>query len=126
MLLKICFVVAASGLITGCASSWIENPSPSTRNTVNDLRLEGFDCKARHSDIECLQIEPLRNKQPAKCDAKHGCIPEPDILVFNRYRIEQQNNGIPSLKHDVVEKIEGKLIGGTKVTADETKLLPTE
>lgn len=118
MLLRTCFVVAACGIITGCVSGWIENPSPSTRNTVNDLRLEGFECKARYSDIECMQIEPLRNKQAAKCDGKNGCTPQPDILIFNRYRIEQQENGIPTIEHSVVEKIEGKLVGGTKVTAD--------
>lgn len=118
MLLKLSFVIAACGLIAACTSSWIENPSPSTRNTVNDLRLEGYECKARYSDIECIQTEPLRNKQNAKCDGQHGCTPQPDILLFNRYRIEQQDNGIPSFKHDVIEKVEGKLIGGTKVTAD--------
>lgn len=118
MLLKPCFLIAVCGLITGCASGWIENPSPSTRNTVNDLRLEGFECKARHSDIECVQKEPLRNKQAAKCNGEHGCDPQPDILVYNRYRIEQKDSGIPSLQHDVVQKVDGKMIGGTKVTAD--------
>lgn len=118
MVLKTCFVVAACGLITGCMSGWIENPSPSTRNTVNDLRLEGFECKARYSDIECLQSEPLRHKQAAKCSAEKGCQPQPDVLVSNRYRIKQQDNGIPTIHHDIVEKIDGKLIGGTKVTAD--------
>lgn len=105
-------------LVSGCASAWIDNPSPSTRNLVNDLRLEGFECKAHYSDIECLQIEPLRNKQPAKCDSKKGCIEQPDILVYNRYRIDQPASGIPTLKHDVVEKLEGKLIGGRTVTPD--------
>lgn len=118
MLLKSCFVVATFGLMTGCASSWIDNPSPSTRNTVNDLRLEGFECKARYSDIECVQIEPLRNKQAAKCNSQDGCVPQADILVFNRYRIQQQDTGIPSLQHDVIQKVEGKLVGGTKVAPD--------
>lgn len=118
MLLKKFYGVAACLLTAGCASGWIENPSPSTRSLVNDLRLEGFECKARYSDIECLQTEPLRNKQPAKCDGENGCIPQPDILVFNRYQIDQPDSGVPTIKHDVIEKVDGKLVGGTKVTPD--------
>lgn len=118
MLLKTFFTAVSFALIAGCTSGWIDNPSPSTRNLVNDLRLEGFECKARFSDIDCVQIEPLRNKQPAKCNAEHGCIPQPDILVYNRYRIDQPDSGVPTLKHDIVEKVEGKLVGGTKVTPD--------
>lgn len=112
------FGIAALMVLSGCASSWIDNPSPSTQSLVTDLRLEGFDCKARHSHIECLQIEPLRNKQPAKCDGKNGCIEQPDVLVYNRYQIEQQSHGIPKVKHDVIEKTVGKLIGGTKISPD--------
>lgn len=104
--------------ISGCTSAWIENPSPTIRNLVNDLRLEGFDCKARYSDIECTQAEPLRNKQPAKCDTEKGCVKQPDVLVYNRYHIEQLDNGLPSLKHEIVEKVEKKLFGATTIKAD--------
>lgn len=109
-------IVVGALLLTGCASEWIDNPSPSTRNLVNDLRLEGYDCKARMSDIECTQIEPMRNKQLSKCDSTKGCVKQPDVLIYNRYRIDQPANGIPTLKHDIVQKIEGKRIGGTTVT----------
>ena len=40
------------------------------------------------------------------------------MCIRDRYRIEQQENGIPTIEHSVVEKVEGKLVGGTKVTAD--------
>jgi len=74
---------------------------------VNDLRLEGFECKARLTNIECTQIEPMRNKQLSKCDSSNGCVEQPDILIYNRYRIDQPENGIPTLKHDIVERIDG-------------------
>lgn len=93
-------------VVAGCTSAWIENPSPSTRNLVNDLRLEGFECDAHSSYIECLQVEPMRNKQAAKCSAGQGCVEQPDILVFNRYRIQQPDNGVPTLKHDLIEKLD--------------------
>jgi hypothetical protein len=105
-------------LLSGCTSGWINDPSPSTRSLVNDLRLEGFECKARYSNIECLQIEPLRSKQASKCSAEKGCIEQPDKLIFNRYLIDQQSSGIPTIQHNVIEKIEGKLVGGTTVTPD--------
>jgi hypothetical protein len=101
--------------LAGCTSSWIENPSPSTRDLIRDLRLEGFECKAGYSQIECIQIEPLRNKQPAKCDSVKGCVEQPNVLVYNRYHITQQDSGIPGLKHDLLEKPDGKLIGTNKV-----------
>ena len=72
-----------------------------------------------------MQIEPLRNKQANKCDGKNGCTPQPDILIFNRYRIEQQENGIPTIEHSVVEKVEGKLVGGTKAVSYTHLTLPT-
>lgn len=106
--------------VAGCTSAWIENPSPTTRNLVNDLRLEGFDCNARHSEIECLQAEPLRNKQPAKCDSVKGCVDQPDVLIYNRYHIQQQDNGLPSLKHEIVEKVDQQLFGSTTVKPDNS------
>ena len=93
-------------LVAGCTSAWIENPSPSTRNLVNDLRLEGFECNAHARYIECVQAEPMRNKQSAKCSAGKGCVEQPDILVFNRYRIQQPESGIPTLQHDLIEKLD--------------------
>jgi hypothetical protein len=101
--------------LAGCTSNWILNPSPSTRDLVRDLRLEGFECNAGLSEIECVQIEPQRNKQPAKCDSVRGCVDQPDILVYNRYHIIQQDSGIPGIKHDLLEKTESKILGSTKV-----------
>jgi hypothetical protein len=104
--------------LAGCTSSWIADPSPSTRNLINDLRLEGYDCNARMSDIECIQKEPNVRHQASKCDSANGCIAQPNILVYNRYIIAQPSSGIPSLSHDIIEKVEGKLVGGTKVIPD--------
>ena len=107
--------LALCALLTGCASAWINEPSPATRNLVNDLRLDGFECKARHSDIECVQIDPLKRKQASKCDSTNGCVEQPTLLIYNRYRIKQEPSGIPSVQHDVIEQVENKLLGGKKV-----------
>ena len=94
--------------LAGCTSGWIENPSPSTRALVNDLRLEGFECSAGFSEVECIEIEPVKSKQSAKCDSQRGCIEQPDLLIYNRYRITQQDSGMPSMKLDVVQVIDQK------------------
>jgi hypothetical protein len=109
------YAMALCAFMSGCASSWIADPSPATRNLVNDLRLDGFDCNARLSDIECMQKEPLRQKQPSKCDSSKGCVEQPALLLYNRYHIVQQDSGIPTVQHDVVQQIEGKVLGGKKV-----------
>lgn len=115
MLSKIWLGIITCTVLAGCTSSWIKNPSPSTRALVNDMRLEGFECNAGFSEVECVEIEPLRNKQPAKCDSKKGCIAQPDVLIYNRYHITQQDSGIPGFTHDLIEKTDSKLIGGSKV-----------
>ncbi|MPQ69247.1 hypothetical protein [Pseudomonas sp. MWU12-2323] len=107
--------IIACAALAGCTNSWIENPSPSTRGLVNDLRLEGFECNARFSEVECVEIVPMRNKQPALCDSKKGCIAQPDVLIYNRYHITQVDSGIPGLTHDLIEKTDDKWIGGSKV-----------
>ncbi|MBJ2213948.1 MULTISPECIES: hypothetical protein [Pseudomonas] len=105
------FVVALSG----CTSAWIANPSPQTEALVSDLRLEGFECKAHMSSVECVQKEPWRNKQPSKCDSANGCVEQPDHLVYNRYVIKQQDTGIPSIEHDLIQLKDSKFIK-TKVS----------
>jgi hypothetical protein len=35
-------------------------------------------------------------------------------LLYNRYNIEQQETGIPTVHHDVIQQVEGKLLGGRK------------
>ncbi|PBV09002.1 hypothetical protein CJU35_03880 [Pseudomonas aeruginosa] len=108
------YAIALCALIAGCTSSWIADPSPATRNLVNDLRLDGFECNARLSTIECIQKEPVRQKQPSKCDSSKGCVEQPALLLYNRYHIEQQDTGIPTVHHDVVQQVESKLLGGEK------------
>ena len=115
MLSKTLLGITACSVLAGCTNSWIVNPSPSTRELVNDLRLEGFECNARFSEVECVQIEPLRNKQPSICDSKKGCVAQPDVLIYNRYHITQKDTGIPGITHDLIEKTDTKLISGSKV-----------
>lgn len=75
-----------------------------TRELVDDLKLEGFACSARFTKIECMQIEPLRNKQPALCSTLKGCVKQPDQLVYNLYTIRQSASGVPEISHSLVRK----------------------
>lgn len=101
---KTACLIALALTIQGCAGAWIAQPSATTKNLVNDLRLDGFECDVDGGEIVCLQTEPHRNKQPARCDSKRGCQHISDKLLFNRYRITQDSHGMPGIKHDVVEK----------------------
>lgn len=120
LLSKKWFGIGVCALLAGCASAWISNPSPQVRALVNDLRLEGFQCKARFSSIECMQKEPMRNKRPAKCKSKTAhsgsvCVKQPDQLIYNRYTIVQQDSGIPSLSHDLVVREDSQMLFGSKI-----------
>lgn len=59
-------------LVSGCAAGWIQNPSSTTRNLVEDLKLEGYVCKAKWSAIECRQEKPYEKKAPRYAHRKKG------------------------------------------------------
>lgn len=108
VLLRNLLSAAMMVVMSGCAAGWIANPSPQTRALVDDLKLEGFACSAHFSSIECLQKEPLRNKQPSLCDSAKGCVKQPDHLIFNRYIITQDSSGVPGIQHDLLRKVDSK------------------
>lgn len=91
-------------LLTGCAAGWISDPSPQVRDFVSDLRLEGFDCNAKFSNIECVQMNPMRESQPSQCDSKRGCIAQPDHLIYNVYKVGQTATGVPEVEHSLMRK----------------------
>lgn len=97
-------LLASIVIIQGCASAWISNPSPVTRDLIHDLRLEGYTCIAKTSAIICTQTVPHHTKQPAICSGDHGCIEQPDLLTANQYTVTQQPDGIPSISHRVVRE----------------------
>lgn len=111
-IVRVSVLTAATFGLFGCASAWISHPSPQVKNLVNDLRLDGFECKSRTSDIECRQIQPMREKQPSKCDSKNGCIDQPYHLLNNVYVIKEQANGIPKINHRIDRQVEGSFFGG--------------
>ncbi len=85
-------------LVSGCAAGWIQNPSSTTRNLVEDLKLEGFVCKAKWSAIECRQEKPYEKKAPKICTSEKGCVEQPGELITNVYSIEQDAYGIPAVR----------------------------
>ena len=104
-------MVGGALLSTGCAARWIEEPSPQVKGLVNDLKLEGYECKARLDDIVCRQGTPYRQKQPKLCDSKNGCVPQADFLVYNVYFLAQQGNGIPRITQEVERKLDDAFVG---------------
>jgi hypothetical protein len=97
-------MVGCALMSAGCAAPWINEPSPQVRGLVNDLKLEGYECKARLEDIVCRQGTPYRQKQPKLCDSKTGCVAQADLLVYNVYFLAQQGNGIPRITQEVERK----------------------
>ncbi|HBO6306046.1 TPA: hypothetical protein L4741_005634 [Pseudomonas aeruginosa] len=93
-------------LVGGCSSAWIANPSPTTRNLVDDLKLEGYVCKALRTSIECRQEKPYMKKAPKVCTSSTGCVEQPGEMVTNVYSIEQDDYGIPG----VIQWVETKPI----------------
>ncbi|HHH9443137.1 TPA: hypothetical protein ACP32N_005125 [Pseudomonas aeruginosa] len=98
-------------LIGGCSAAWIQNPSSTTRNLVDDLKLEGYVCKAHWSTIECRQEKPYEKKAPMVCTSAAGCVPQPGELVTNVYSISQDDYGIPAVQQWVESQPNLKLKG---------------
>lgn len=90
--------------LSGCASQWIDSPSQQTLSFVNDLKLEGYACEARLSDIVCTQITPMTQKAPALCTSEGGCIEQPGHEIRNVYYITEKGNGIPKIRHTIDRK----------------------
>lgn len=87
----------AFALLAGCTSAWITDPSPTTASLINDLKLEGFKCKAGFSTIECRQTEALVEKSAKICSSDKGCEPQPCHDVRLVYIITQARDGIPGI-----------------------------
>ncbi|MBM3105647.1 hypothetical protein IIE18_10900 [Pseudomonas sp. V1] len=91
-------LLLAAVIVSGCAASWIQSPSPTTRNLVEDLKLEGYICKATYSAIECRQEKPYVKKAPKVCTSEKGCVEQPSELVTNVFSIVEDSFGIPKMK----------------------------
>lgn len=84
-------------LMSGCTAKWLSEPSPATANLVNDLKLEGFECRAGLASIKCRQREALIEKSGKVCSASGGCVAQPCHDVRTLYEITQRANGIPGI-----------------------------
>ncbi|WGK63413.1 hypothetical protein QAO71_17885 (plasmid) [Halopseudomonas sp. SMJS2] len=93
-----------AAFLSGCASNWINSPSQQTLNFVNDLKLEGYTCQARLSDIVCSQTTPMKQKAPALCTSDAGCVDQPGHEIRNVYYITEKGNGIPKIRHVIDRK----------------------
>ncbi|MAG65045.1 MAG: hypothetical protein CMK74_04120 [Pseudomonadales bacterium] len=93
-----------AALLSSCASKWIDSPSQQTLNFVNDLKLEGYECQARFSDIMCMQSSPMIQKAPAICTSEDGCVEQPGHEIRNVYFISEKGNGIPNIRHIIDRK----------------------
>lgn len=115
--------IAILGGLGGCTSAWISDPSPSTESLINDLKIEGFTCKARLSTIECRQVEPYIERSPKICSSAHGCVKQPchDIRVV--YEIRQGPSGIPGIKQTTEKEVTKKIIAGDLYSGDRLKAL---
>lgn len=103
---KVTLIVLAMLSLQACTERWIESPSPQMEMLVNDLKLEGYECKARMSDLICRQKVPMCEKQPAKCDSSKGCVAQPVHTLTNMYILTQQGNGIPNIKHGIEREVD--------------------
>lgn len=103
-LVRFITVFAAAMLMAGCSSAYIQNPGPQTRNLVQDLRLEGFNCIAYYRDIICTERNPSIQKQPSKCSSRKGCVAQPDLVLVNQYEIREEGSGVPSVKHRMIRR----------------------
>lgn len=118
--LAFAFAIVAS--ISGCTSSWIEEPSQATLNLVNDLKLEGFSCAAGFSAINCRQIDAYVEKSNKICSAEKGCIKQRCHDVRVLYTIKQQPGGLPAvaqtMERTVTKKIEKNSSNSAERTSD--------
>lgn len=116
-------IIAILSGLSGCTSGWISDPSPSTESLINDLKIEGFTCKAGLSAIECRQIEPYIERSPKICSSADGCVKQPCHDVRVVYEIRQGPSGIPGIKQTTERTVTKKIIAGDVYSGDRLKSL---
>lgn len=94
------FALLVSTALTGCMSSWVHSPSPTVKALVRDLTLQGYQCEAGFSEIECKHESVEAVKQTSICDASR-CYPRGETYQVSVYRIQQKSNGLPLVRHSV-------------------------
>lgn len=110
-------LLVAVASVSGCTSAWINDPSPSTADLVNDLKLEGFTCKAGFSTIVCRQTEAYVEKAAKICSSEKGCVPQPCHDVRIVYEITQASDGIPGIAQ-TTERTETRKIPKSDIYSD--------
>lgn len=91
--------------LTGCAASWLNNPSRATEDLVHDLKLEGFSCMATLSSVQCRQIDPYVQRQPKVCTSSSGCVSQPCVDIRMLYEIRQDGRGVPKVTQTTERRI---------------------
>lgn len=110
--LSAALLLLAFATLTGCTSAWINEPSPSTADLINDLKLEGFKCRAGFSSIVCRQTEAFVEKSAKVCTAQEGCVPQPCHDVRAVYEITQANDGVPGIAQSIERTVTRKIPTG--------------
>lgn len=111
-------ILGALGCLAGCTSGWINDPSPTTANLINDLKLEGFKCHAGFSNIECKQSEAFVEKSSKICTAEGGCVAQPCHDVRVVYLITQARDGIPGIVQTTERTVTRNIPKGDLYTAE--------
>lgn len=94
-------ILLALMALQGCAAHWINDPSPTVKNLINDLRLQGYVCEAGMFEVSCRQHEAYAIKAPMLCSSSVGCVPQTGQLATSVYVIGQDDRGMPIIKHHV-------------------------
>jgi hypothetical protein len=97
---KACSLLVLSAALSGCMTSWVQSPSPTVKALVRDLTLQGYQCEAGFSEIECKHEAVQAVKQTSICDATR-CYPRGETYQVSVYRIQQKPNGLPLVRHTV-------------------------
>lgn len=100
MMWKGALALAISVGLAGCASSWINDPSPTVKALVRDLTLQGYDCNPDGGWIICKETSVTKLRQPMPCDSQ-GCYCQPANYQMGVYRIGQSATGHPIIRHGV-------------------------
>lgn len=116
-------ILLALMALQGCAAHWINDPSPTVKNLINDLRLQGYVCEAGMVDVSCRQQDAYPIKAPMLCSSSGGCVPQMGKMATSVYVIGQDDRGMPTIKHHVAISDEapadqGKSRAATPQTAE--------